>query len=413
MQKYGAFDDIGIAVSVRRRTVPSGLASHAMDHQLLIPMAAAEHCGEVRRRADMACARAGELKQSAAVARSALLDSRRDLTRAQHVLDEARAGADPSRISKAKLEARAAYQRVIRSHPSASERQRAATEWLHEIDRLNRETRRANRALLRAETAARHLDRICFEAERQADAARIAAESASAACAEGRQRLADCEGAPDDLPMPALATPFVETAESAATIRAGDLGPAAMVIERIAFGDRDALRAVATELSNLTGQPVSHYLLLLREFADAVREVASERLFLAFEDAHPLWSQFDKDERQAIVRALFDLGFRYDVDEGWYGGRAPGTADMAMALAYAGHDPRTIRRQLTAEELRNLPQSMVVSPVECLAALAPNLTLAQMFELLGPRADSLGALWDDWGRLRQLLLSEAATLVQA
>ena len=104
------------------------------------------------------------------------------------------------------------------------------------------------------------------------------------------------------------------------------VGPPPLVIERIAFGDRDALKAVADELSNLTGQPVSHYLLLLQEFADAVREVASERLFLAFEDAHPLWSQFNREERQAIVRALFDLGFRYDAEEGWYGGRAPGTA---------------------------------------------------------------------------------------
>jgi len=384
-----------------------------MDHREQLLMATVGPCGEVRQRADTACARAGELKQAAAVAQASLLQARRELTRAQHALEEARAGADPTRISRAKLEARAAYQRVIRARPTVAERQRAAAAWLQEIDRLNRETRRANRALTRVETTERHLSRLAFEAERHADAARIAAESASAACAEERQRLADCEGSPDEMLMPVVAAAVEETAESDSSIRGGMLGPASMVIERIAFGDRDALRAVATELANITGQPVSHYLLLLQEFADAVREVASERLFLAFEDAHPLWSQFDKDERQSIVRALFDLGFRYDAEEGWYGGRAPGTADMAMALAYAGHDPRTIRRQPTAEELRNLPQSMVVSPVECLAALAPNLTLAQMFDLLGPRADALGALWDDWGRLRQLLLSEADTLVPA
>jgi hypothetical protein len=384
-----------------------------MDERREILMAMAGPCGEVRQRADAACARAGELKQAAAMARASLLEARRELTRMEHAVDEARAGADPTRITRAKLDARTAYQHVVQSHPNAAEQQRAATTWLHEIDRLNRETRRANRALTRAETAARQLSKAAFEAERQADAARIAAESASAACSDERQRLADCEGPPEEMPLPRVAAPVEETAESASMIRAGVLGPAAMVIERIAFGDRDALRAVAAELSTLTGHPVSHYLLLLQEFTDAVRKVASERLFLAFEDAHPLWSQFDRDERQTIVRALFDLGFRYDAEEGWYGGRAPGTGDMAMALAYAGHDPRTIRRQLTTEELRNLPRSMVVSPVECLAALAPNLTLAEMFELLGPRADSLGALWDDWGRLRPLLLSEAGTLVPA
>lgn len=384
-----------------------------MDDGRQTPWATLGPCADLRQRADAACARAGELKQMAAVARASLLQARRELTRVQHALDEARAAADPARISQAKTEARVVYQRVMQSHPNAADGQRAAAAWLHDIDRLNRETRRANRALSRADSAARQLSRAAFEAERQSDAARIAAESASAACADERQRLAACEDSSEEMPMPRAATPVEETDESASTIRTGVLGPPALVIERIAFGDREALKAVADELSNLTGQPVSHYLLLLHEFADAVREVASERLFLAFEDAHPLWSQFNREERQAIVRALFDLGFRYDAEEGWYGGRAPGTGDMALALAYAGHDPRTIRRQPTSEELRNLPRSMVVSPVECLAALAPDLTLAQMFELLGPRADALGTLWDDWGRLRPLLLSAAESLVPA
>jgi hypothetical protein len=384
-----------------------------MDERRQIPWDMIGPCADVRQRADAACARAGELKQTAAVARASLLQVRRDLTRVQHQLDEARAAADPERISQAKTEARIAYQRVIQSHPDAADGQRAAAAWLRDIDRLNRETRRANRALAREESAASQLSHAAFEAERQSDAARIAAESASAVCSEERQRLASCEGASEEMPMPRAAAPVEETDESASMIRAGMLGPAVMVIERIAFGDREALKAVADELSNLTGRPVSHYLLLLHEFSDAVREVAAERLFLAFEDAHPLWSQFNREERQSIVRALFDLGFKYDAEEGWYGGRAPGTGDMALALAYAGHDPRSIRRQPTSEELRNLPQSMVVSPVECLATLAPDLTLAQMFELLGPRADALGALWDDWGRLRPILLSAAESLVPA
>lgn len=370
-------------------------------------------CGEVRRRAETACDRAGELKQTAAVARASLLQAKRELTRVQHVLDEARAAADPARISRAKSEARTAYRRVMLADPGAGDSQQAATTWLHEIDRLNREARRAKRALARAEVAARELGRAAYDAERQADAARISSESASALCSEERQRLAECEGSPEDLPIGRTSQTLEESEESASMIRSGTLGPAPMVIELLTLGDRETLKAVAAELSNLTGQPVSHYLLMLHEFVEAVRQVASERLFLAFEDAHPLWSQFNREERQAIVHALFDLGFRYDAAEGWYGGRAPGSGDMAMALAYAGHDPRTVRRQPTSEELRALPSSMVISPVECLAALAPNLTLAQMFELLGPLADSLGTLWDDWGRLRPILLSEASLLVPA
>lgn len=389
-----------------------GLASLGMDERRQTPRVNDGPCGGLRQRADSICARASELKEVASVGRAALLQARREQTRVQHLLDEARAAADPARISRGKADARAAYRRIFQSNPSAPDRQRAATTWLHEIDRLNREARRANRALSRAEAAARDVTQAAYEAERRADAARIAAESAAAACTGARQHLATCEGTGEEVPVRRAAAPIDDSEASGSMIREA-VGPAPLVIERIAAGDREAMRAVAEELASLTSQPVSHYLLLLREFVDALRNAATERLYLAFRDDHPLWSQFNREERQAIVRALSDLGFRYDQDEGWYGGRMPGTSEMAMALAYAGHDPRTIRRQPTPEELRTLPSSMVPSPVECLAALAPNLTLTQMFGLLGAHADSLGALWDDWARLRPLLLSDTGSLVPA
>ncbi|MEA2622347.1 MAG: hypothetical protein QOH61_1257 [Chloroflexota bacterium] len=407
-----------------------------------LPITTYGPCGQLRRDAETSCARAQELKGAAANARAALQQARRDLTRVQHALEEARTTADPARVALAKTEARAAYRRQIQASSDPADRQRAAAGWLREIDRLNREGRRANRMLARAESSARLLSRSAFEAERQADAARIAAESASAACADARQRVAICEssaeaaatpsyGAPggaaggnrqsDAAPDPAQAAGVGPTAGTAGQAAAGEaawsppMEPASgpLVVEALVLGDRDLLRAVSAELSNLTGHPPSHFLLLLQELLDAVRAVAGERRFLAFEDSHPLWSQFNGDERAAIVGALSDLGFRYDPEEGWYGGRVPGTSEMAMALAYAGHDPRTIRRQLSATELRDLPQSVAVAPLSCLAALAPELTLAQLFELLGPRADSLGALWDDWGRLRPLLLTEASSFVPA
>jgi hypothetical protein len=396
-------------------------------------------CGELRRSAESACARAAELKEAAAAARTALQVARRELVRVQHTLEEARGAADPARVSRGKAAARSAYRRAIASSALPADRQRAAAEWLREIDRLNREGRRANRALSKTESVLRQLARQAFEAERQTDAARIAWESAAALCADTRQQLAACEGSPEQLiaitaPRDTAwdGQPVAESGQPAINGNARDsqsVEPAAggsaagentlstslvpLVVERLAYGDRETFRTVSAELSGLTGHPVSHYLLLLQELVDAVRMVAAERHFLAFEDAHPLWTQFNREERQAIMAALADLGFRYDHEEGWYGGRAPGTSEMAVALAYAGHDPRTIRRQLSSDELRALPQSVTVSPVDCLAALAPDLTLSQMFELLGPRADTLGPLWDDWGRLRPVLLSEVAAFASA
>jgi hypothetical protein len=404
-----------------------------MDERRHAPSTHLGPCGQLRLQADSACARAADLKQAAIGARETLITIRRDLARVQHALEEARVAADPARISHGKTEARAVYRRTIQAAGSPADRQRAATVWLKEIDRLNREARRANRALSRAEGAARQLTRGVVEAERRSDAARIAAESAQMACAEAREDLANCESSPESMVMPespgrraadrALAAARERAVATAAAdaAAAGDSGTAPsaagprrpLVVERLMFGDRDAIQAVAREVSTITGQPTSHYMLLLHELIDAVRQVAGEQRFLAFADAHPLWSQFDNEERRAIVTALWDLGFRYDAEDGWFGGRIPGTNDMAIALAYAGHDPRTIRRQPTPDELRTLPESIVVSPLECLSALAPDLTLAQLFELLGPRADSLGALWDDWGRLRPLLLSPADALVAA
>jgi hypothetical protein len=400
------------------------------------PLAKSGPCGALRKAADSACSRATELKEAAATARTTLQLARRELVRVQHALEEAHAAADPARVSRGKAAARTAYRRAIASSALQTDRQRAAATWLREIDRLNREGRRANRALSRTESAVRQLARQAFEAERQADAARIGWESAAAECSETRQQLAACEGSPEqlvaavapreaahdqrpDLPVMLNGTGGRNRAADAdedgwtAPDNALNTSPVPLVVERLAFGDREALRTVSAELSGLTGNPVSHYLLMLQELVDAVRMVAAERHYLAFEDSHPLWVQFSAPERQTIVSALSDLGFRYDHEEGWYGGRAPGTSEMAIALAYAGHDPRTIRRQLSAEELRVLPKSITVSPLECLAAVAPDLTLSQMFELLGPRADTLGALWDDWGRVRRVLLSEVAAFAEA
>jgi hypothetical protein len=43
---------------------------------------------------------------------------------------------------------------------------------------------------------------------------------------------------------------------------------------------------------------------------------------------------------------------------------------------------------------------------EYLVQSAGDLTLGQLVSLLGPRADRLAELWNDWARVRPLLLSD-------
>lgn len=78
-----------------------------------------------------------------------------------------------------------------------------------------------------------------------------------------------------------------------------------------------------------------------------------------------------------------------------------------MAISLAGRDPRSVRRQPTPTEIETLWQGTTVDATEHLLANAPDLRLEAMIALLGPRADALAELWDNWSRLRPLLLGSA------
>ena len=139
---------------------------------------------------------------------------------------------------------------------------------------------------------------------------------------------------------------------------------------------------------------------------DGLTTAAVDAGRLTFDHHHPLWSQFNEEQCRTIARALRDLGFRFDPREGWYGGRAPSSPDLALALAYAGFDVRRMRRLPAGAELRELPSSVAVSTLEFVAAAAPDLSVGQVMRLLGHGAEPLSDLWDDWGQLRPLLLQE-------
>ncbi len=387
--------------------------------------------GRARGEAEQLCIEAARSRSVAAAAATAAQAATRAARQAEAEADEALAAASRRTRAEAKAHARNTYHRQLARAVDALERQRATAAWMSEIDRINRESRAAERVLELAQSRVMDLRQAGDEAEQAALAERIRAETAHRACLEARGRVAMAAeqgaAAGDDRPRrPAAggddaremhpgrdssvgwahdskeialsAVPGVDVALPTSDGR--------LVAEYVFEGDRATLALVAQRLSDITGGTASHFLLLLHELVEDVADIASRRGFLAFNRDHPLWSQFGVDECRTIVTALSNLGFRIDPDGGWTNSRAPATADLAMALSYAGYDRRAVRWLSTpGNTTRDLAGSLAISPLDCLANLAPDLTVGQLIELLGPPADSLGELWDEWGHLRPLLLS--------
>ena len=81
-----------------------------------------------------------------------------------------------------------------------------------------------------------------------------------------------------------------------------------------------------------------------------------------------------------------------------------------MALAYAGLDARNMRDLPDTAELAALPASMGVDARAYLAAHAPELNVENVVRALGRRAGALEHLWNEWGQVRPVLLSERRVL---
>jgi hypothetical protein len=314
-------------------------------------------------------------------------------------------------MEQRKAQARQVYRHALSSAADATQRQKAAAAWLHEIDLINRASRMAMSSLVESQARAIALEQQAEAAQLSYEARRIRAEAAQAACAEARSDVADADQPTDPLAVPVVDAPAARSARLMLAIpiesdeQQDDQGP--LLIERLLDGDQEAFHGLARAMSELTGGVPSRYLLLLRELVDAIAGSAADAGMLVFDHSHPFWSQFSPAEAREIARVLRDLGFRFDPVDGWYGRRAPSFQDLALALAYAGYDVRSLRRLPMGEELRALPESVTVSSLEHLAAGAADLDVDQVLRLLGSRGDRLGDLWDDWAKLRALLLESS------
>jgi hypothetical protein len=147
--------------------------------------------------------------------------------------------------------------------------------------------------------------------------------------------------------------------------------------------------------------------LALSDFVDAIIADSIAATALEFPTEHPFWGPFTQGQDRDIASALSSLGYRFDGMGGWVDGRTPSQRDLSLAVGYAGLDPMRIRHWPNEAEMAELYSDVTVAADEHLAQRAGDLTLGELVTMLGRRADGLAEVWNEWGRLRPLLLAES------
>ena len=179
------------------------------------------------------------------------------------------------------------------------------------------------------------------------------------------------------------------------------------IIFRLVRGDRTALVALVDRLAGEDPTARRRWQLGLSNLVDAIVAVSIEAGALEFPADHQFWGAFTLVQDREIAQALASLGHRFDGLGGFTDERAPTQRDLSLALGYAGLDPMRIRSWPTETGLAELYRDVTVAADEHLAATAGDLSLSELVALLGRRADGLADLWNEWGRVRPLLLEGA------
>ena len=153
----------------------------------------ADPCGTTRVRMQERCSVASTAADQAGQAAEALREAQRAYDTLRERVERAQADADPRGLAAAKDALHKEFRAATRRARGAEDTEAAAREWLTQINELNMRVRDAQRL---AEAGAAELRGALPRLERmgvEADAARISAESAEAACREAREQLAACE----------------------------------------------------------------------------------------------------------------------------------------------------------------------------------------------------------------------------
>ena len=379
--------------------------------------AAPERCAEERRRADERCELATRARAQADAAVAALRSAQRTYDEHESAAVTASWRADPRAIHEAKDTAQAAFRAAVGASTDSDALETAARDWLNEINRINIEARDASAKAAAEHAAAAAIGATLERLSLEADSARIGAENADAACLAARSAVAECDER--------AATAAPETAVAAAAVTAAatpeppltrldedeSLGLAlqagtAPCIFRLLRGDRHAMTTLVASLAGDDPDARRHWQLLMTSLVEAIIADAIEAAALEFPIDHPFWGPFTKAQARDVSQALSSLGYRFDGLGGWTDERFPSQRDLSLALGYAGLDPMRIRHWPTADETVDLYREVTVAADEYLAGVAGDLTLAEMVTMLGRRADGLAEVWNQWGRIRPLLLEE-------
>jgi len=407
----------------------------------------ADPCGESRVAVDETCSLADRMNALALASAERLREAR--LAYDQHADRRGRAAAeaDPRVVRGAKDEAQAAFRTARLGAREQGALETAAREWLREVDRVNARTREAVRLLALANAAEAGLLQAVDRLGLQADGARITAESAGEACRNARIALATCEeterlgrggpaarellapasvvarATPAPMPDPAPRGPDPERGPDSSTpgiagiaasagvaasagIAAGASADAEPAVLPLLAGDRDVLRRIAATLAEGDAEAEGRWQGRLAALVDAVRARAIDGAALTF-PGDGFWAQYTQVQGREIAAALAALGYRYDGRDGFADGRVPGQRELSLAIGYVGQDPGRIRIWPSEAELLHLYAGVEVDAGRFVAEAAGELTLGDMIDLLGRRAEELSDLWNAWGRVRPLLLSPA------
>ena len=145
--------------------------------------------------------------------------------------------------------------------------------------------------------------------------------------------------------------------------------------------------------------------LLLSTFVDSVVAAAIDSGCLEFPDDNRFWNQFDRQQAREVARGLASLGFRYDGMSQFAEGRVPERRDLSIAVGQAGLHSVRIRFWPLPADAPGLMANVRVDTDLLLTEEAPSFTMGEMVKLMGWRSELLADLWNEWPRLRKLLLA--------
>ena len=367
-------------------------------------------CGEARHLADERCELASRARAQAVEAQDAHRAAQRAYDEHESAIAVAAAAVDPRAVREAKDEAQARFRSGRAAATTAEAIEAAAREWLHEINRINAQTGDAHSALARARAKTPELALLLERTSLAADGARVAAEAAEAACVAARQAVADCEErAAGRIPTPEPTTAGDDGAGDTtsdtlvAALRAGS----SPRIVRLLRGDRMAMQEVVTALGGEDPDERRRWQVAMSDLVDAILADSIAASALEFPTDHAYWGTFDRAQARDITAALSSLGYRFDGLGGWVDDRIPSQRDLSLAMGYAGFDPMRVRQWPTESEMTSLFADVEVAGAEHLALTAGDLTLGELVTMLGRRADGMADIWNDWGRIRPVLLEES------